>query len=214
MPAFLRHAPAEPRPSGFVKEYRGRLKPACHADVLAGIRAQPDYAGTNAGVASLEACSTVARTHPRRPYLCALLLLSIPGFAQLPPGPGKAETEKLCSQCHELARSIAPRQDRTGWEATLDKMVSLGAKGTDKEFEAVLDYLAKNYPAAPAEDRLNVNKARAIELESTIGLRRSEAAAIIAYREKNGPFKSIDDLKKVPGVDSAKIESKKDRLAF
>jgi competence protein ComEA len=145
---------------------------------------------------------------------CATILLSGAAFAQLPPGPGKAETEKLCTQCHELERSISKRQDRAGWEATIDKMVNLGAKGTDQELDAVLDYLSKNYPPAATDDRVNVNKARAIELESAIGLRRSEAAAIVAYREKNGPFKSIDDLKKVPGVDAAKIEAKKDRLAF
>ncbi|HKX30835.1 MAG TPA: helix-hairpin-helix domain-containing protein, partial [Blastocatellia bacterium] len=45
-------------------------------------------------------------------------------------------------------------------------------------------------------------------------LRRSQAAAIIQYRAKNGKFKSIEDLKKVPGVDAAKIEAKKDRLTF
>ena len=53
-----------------------------------------------------------------------------------------------------------------------------------------------------------------IKLESGLTLRRSESAAIIQYRAKNGPFKSIEDLKKVPGVDTAKIEAKKDRLAF
>jgi competence protein ComEA len=143
----------------------------------------------------------------------ALLLLAIPAFAQLPPGPGKAETEKLCSQCHEVERSIAPRQDRAAWQATVDKMVSLGAKGTDKEFAAVVDYLASHYPADELP-RLNVNKARAIEFESALSLPRSQAAAIVEYRTKHGDFKSLADLKKVPGVDAAKIEAKKDRLAF
>ena len=41
-----------------------------------------------------------------------------------------------------------------------------------------------------------------------------EAAAVIQYREKNGPFKSLADLKKVPGIDSAKIEAKKDSITF
>src|SRR5689334_16268260 len=94
-------------------------------------------------------------------------------FAQLPDGPGKAETEKLCSQCHEVERSIAPRQDRNGWKATIDKMVALGANGSEKDFETVLDYLSKNYPA-PEFQKLNVNTARAIELESAIGLPRSQ----------------------------------------
>jgi competence protein ComEA len=143
----------------------------------------------------------------------ATLTLATAAFAQLPPGPGKAETEKLCGTCHEIERSIAPRQDRVGWKTTIDKMVNLGANGTEKEFEAVLNYLATNYPAAEIP-KLNVNTARAIEFESTFGLPRSQAALVIAHREKNGPFKSLEDLKKVKGVDVAKIEAKKDRLAF
>lgn len=134
-------------------------------------------------------------------------------FAQLPPGPGKAETEKICSQCHELERSISLRQDRAGWQSTVDKMVNLGAKATDKQAALVVEYLAAHYPADEVP-RINVNTARAIEFESGLSLPRSQAAAVIEYREKHGPFKSIDDLKKVPGVDVAKIEAKKDRLAF
>ena len=52
------------------------------------------------------------------------------------------------------------------------------------------------------------------ELESTLSLPRSQAAAIIEYRTKHGDFKSIADLKRVPGIDAAKIEAKKDRLTF
>jgi competence protein ComEA len=59
-----------------------------------------------------------------------------------------------------------------------------------------------------------VNKAAAIELESRLSLRRSQAASIIAYRTKNGKFKSIEELKQVPGVDVEKIEAKRDRIVF
>ena len=62
--------------------------------------------------------------------------------------------------------------------------------------------------------KLKINEAEAIDIESALSLKRSQAAAVIQYREKNGPFKSIEDLKKVPGIDSAKIEAKKDRVAF
>jgi competence protein ComEA len=133
--------------------------------------------------------------------------------AQLPDGPGKAETAKLCVQCHELERAISLRQDRAGWQATLDKMATLGMKGSDKEMQAVVEYLATHFPADDVP-RINVNKARAIELESGLSLPRSQAALVIQYREKNGPFHSIEELKKVPGVDVAKIEAKKDRLTF
>jgi len=151
-----------------------------------------------------------------RRYLRPLAIFSFlaaSAWAQLPDGPGRAETQTVCTQCHELERSISPRQDRAGWQATLDKMSSLGMKATDEDLQAVLNYLSLHYPA-DAIPRINVNKARAIDLESGLSLLRSQAALIIQYSAKNGDFKSIEDLKKVPGVDVAKIEAKKDRLIF
>jgi len=145
--------------------------------------------------------------------LTVAALFANAAWAQFPDGSGKAEMTKVCSGCHELERAASMHQDRDGWRATVDQMIALGAKGTEHEFAAALDYLAKTFPAEEIP-RLNVNKASAIELESRLTLKRSEAAAIIQYREKNGPFKSIADLKKVPGIDAAKIEAKKDRLTF
>ena len=134
-------------------------------------------------------------------------------FAQLPEGPGREETERLCKGCHELERSVSRRQDRDGWQATINKMVAFGTKGTDKELALIVEYLSKHYPADELPP-VNVNQAPAIELESRLSLRRSQAAAIIAYRTQNGKFKSIEELKKVPGVDAEKIEAKKDRIVF
>jgi competence protein ComEA len=150
-----------------------------------------------------------------RCILPALLVCSIAGaYAQeLPEGEGRAETEKLCKQCHEVARSISLRQDRPGWQNTINKMVAFGMKGTEQEFSRVLDYLTKHYPADELPP-VNINKASKIELESRLSLRRSQAAALIAYREKNGDFKNFDDLKKVPLLEIEKIEDKKDRIVF
>jgi competence protein ComEA len=133
--------------------------------------------------------------------------------AQLPDGAGRDETVKLCSQCHRPEVAISLRQDRAGWAATLRKMTALGAKGTDQEFSAALDYLATHFPP-DAIPRINVNTATAIELESGLTLRRSQAAAIIAYRLQHGAFKSVEDLKRVPGLDTARIEAQRDRVAF
>jgi competence protein ComEA len=132
---------------------------------------------------------------------------------QMPDGPGKAETQKLCSQCHELDKAFSLSQDRAGWQRTLEKMVAFGMKSTEQELNLVLEYLVKNYPADELP-KINVNKAEAIDLESALSLKRSQAAAIIKYRTEHGTFKSIEDLKKVPGIDAAKIEAKKDRLVF
>jgi competence ComEA-like helix-hairpin-helix protein len=141
------------------------------------------------------------------------LLVPAAAQAQFPDGPGKAEMMKLCSTCHEVQRSASMRMDRDGWKNEVDKMVSLGMKGSDQEIAAIVDYLARTFPAEAIE-RLNVNKATQIEFESRLSLKRSEARAVIEYRDKNGPFKSLADLKKVPGIDVAKIESKKDVITF
>jgi competence protein ComEA len=132
---------------------------------------------------------------------------------ELPDGAGKAETEKLCVQCHDLAKAVSMRQDENGWGVTMAKMIAAGMKGTNEEMQAVFDYLVKSFPPE-ALPPININTARAIEIESRFSLKRSEAAAILKYRKDHGDFKSIEDLKKVPGVDFSKIEAKQDSLVF
>ena len=95
----------------------------------------------------------------------------------------------------------------------MEKMTAFGMKTAEKDYALVLDYLAKSFPPDDVP-RLNVNTATAIQLESGLSVRRSQAKAIIEWREKNGEFKSLDDLKKVPGIDADKIEEKKDRITF
>jgi competence protein ComEA len=133
--------------------------------------------------------------------------------AALPDGPGKDQMVKICGMCHEPQRAASIRLTRDGWEATIGDMIARGAKGSDEDFQAILDYLSKNFLGEAARP-LNVNTATSVELESVLLLLRKEAAAVIAYREKNGLFKSVDDLKKVPGIDAKKIEAQKDRLYF
>ena len=60
------------------------------------------------------------------------------------------------------------------------------------------------FGAMAAEDSISFNKAPAdILVEATDGIVDEELAkAIVAYREKNGPFKTASDLRKVPGMTS------------
>ena len=68
--------------------------------------------------------------------------------------------------------------------------------------------------APPVVAKINVNKASADDLKSGLDLSPKEAQSIVAYREHNGLFKTIDDLKKVPDLDGSKIDAKKERLSF
>ena len=142
-----------------------------------------------------------------------LLAFSLPAAGQdpFPEGPGKDVTVRMCGTCHPSARGAAVRLTREGWQDVIAKMVSLGAKGTDDELAAVLDYLSTNFEGE-APKPVNLNTAPAIDLESVAGLLRKEAAALIAYRTKHGPCKTLDDLRKIPGVDFRKINRRRDRL--
>jgi competence protein ComEA len=142
-----------------------------------------------------------------------LLCCATPAFAQLPDAPGKETVVKVCGVCHDPTTAASVRLTRDGWLNTINDMVARGAKGSDAELAQVLDYLAANF-LGEGDKPLNLNTATSIDLESVLLLLRKEAAAFIAYREKNGPFKSFDELKKIPGVPYKKIEDRKDRLVF
>jgi competence protein ComEA len=47
---------------------------------------------------------------------------------------------------------------------------------------------------------VDINTASLEQLEAVNGLGPAKAKAIIEYRSKNGPFKTAEDLKKVPGI--------------
>jgi competence protein ComEA len=53
---------------------------------------------------------------------------------------------------------------------------------------------------APVTGVVNINSASAAELEALPGIGAKTAARIIEYRQKNGPFKKIEELMNVRGV--------------
>lgn len=60
--------------------------------------------------------------------------------------------------------------------------------------------------------RVNINTATAQELQTIKGIGESKAAKIIAYRESNGPFSSVDDLTNVSGIGDKTLESIRDSI--
>ena len=150
---------------------------------------------------------------------CAILLggaaersASLLAQSALPEAPGRDVTVRLCSNCHPAETVASQRLTPEGWRELIKRMVAVGAEGTQQDLETVFQYLSTHF-AVEAPMALDLNTAMAVDLESVAGLLRKEAAALIAYREKNGPCKKLEDLKKVPGLDYKKIEARKERLA-
>ena len=63
-------------------------------------------------------------------------------------------------------------------------------------------------PAGP----VNINTAGAAELDTLPGIGPALAQRIIQYRETNGPFKQVEDLKNVSGIGDKKFAELKDRI--
>jgi competence protein ComEA len=69
-------------------------------------------------------------------------------------------------------------------------------------------------PVAWAAGPVNVNTASAEELSQLGNIGPAKAAAIVAYRDENGPFRSVQDLTKVTGIGERTVEMNLDRIAF
>jgi competence protein ComEA len=143
------------------------------------------------------------------PVLLAALLIPAAMAQELPEGPGKSSLQKVCTKCHDLNQVVARRRTAMDWDAILDKMITQGAVATDEQFGEILDYLIANF-----RKPINVNQASAKSLEGELELTEKEAEAIVAYRERNAAFKSVEDLKRVPGLDGKKVDAAKEWLAF
>lgn len=54
--------------------------------------------------------------------------------------------------------------------------------------------------------QININTATADELATLKGIGVAKSQAIVEYREKHGPFKTVDDLKGVSGIGDKLLE--------
>lgn len=61
-----------------------------------------------------------------------------------------------------------------------------------------------------SKGKVNLNTASAEELQTLSGIGPSLSQRIIDYRQANGPFKSVDDLRKVSGIGDTRFKSLKD----
>jgi competence ComEA-like helix-hairpin-helix protein len=121
---------------------------------------------------------------------------------------GQEVFAKVCSKCHSTQLVTSSRQTRPEWEQTVNQMKARGAVASDAELLAVVDYLSAHY------GRVDVNTATADEITSETGLLPEQADLIVEYRRDHGPIDSFDELEKIPGLDSTKLEISRAALTF
>lgn len=60
--------------------------------------------------------------------------------------------------------------------------------------------------------KVNINKATVEELQRLPGIGASTAYKIVEYREKNGKFKNLDEIKNIKGIGESRYEEIKDDI--
>ena len=78
--------------------------------------------------------------------------------------------------------------------------------------EKTVSLIQENVVSKPIDDRININTAAKEDLMTLKGIGESKAAAIIYYRQQNGSFKSIEEIKNVEGIGDKTFINIKDKI--
>ncbi|MCI8967426.1 MAG: hypothetical protein HFH75_07565 [Lachnospiraceae bacterium] len=147
-------------------------------------------------------------------YVCGAV--ELPGVYSLRQGSRLYEAVELAGgltadadeNCLNMARQIADGE----------QVVIL----TQEEALALREAGAYAYPPGDAAQGVsaqdpglvNINTATVTELTTVSGIGASRAQAIVDYRERNGRFGSIDDIKKVDGIKDGLFSKIKDKITI
>lgn len=110
------------------------------------------------------------------------------------------------------AGGLAAKADRNWVEKNINRAEKL-SDGQKIYIPKLGENISKTLGAsvAPMGGHLSLNKASVAELDRLSGVGPALAQAIVDYREQNGGFKNIEELKLVPGIGEklfAKIKTK------
>lgn len=176
--------------------------------------------GQNGEHSPVSAAATQSRTHtPSSPAPIAVYVsgaVSNPGVYTLP-------AEARVGDAINAAGGPQPEADmeRINLAARLtdEQHIRVGRKGEPTVQADSLDTLEPGARPSAATttqepgsitEKINLNNADAAALEALPGIGEVLAARIVADREKNGPFKSVDDLKRVAGIKDAVLSRLRD----
>ena len=129
----------------------------------------------------------------------------------MPAGAGKDTFESVCSLCHAPIAVVGKEFTKAQWEAKVIEMLQEEPDVTADERGAIVEYLTATFKPG---GKIYVNVIPAKDLATALGVTIDEATAIVQQREQRGAFKTLDDLKSVPGLDARKLEAVRARLTF
>lgn len=132
------------------------------------------------------------------------------------PGVFKLKQGSIVDDLVKAAGGLTP-------EANINTKINFAKKLKDEDYiyiEKKADGMQLNSNSVSAvarssvngEGKININIATLEELDKLPGIGPVTAQKIIDYREKNGDFNSIDDLKNIPGLGGKTLDKFKDNI--
>lgn len=115
----------------------------------------------------------------------------------------------LIQQAGGLADDADPATVNFSQHVTDEMVIYIPKKGEE------ISTAAATQPNAMTAGKktINLNAAGEAELLTLPGIGPAKAAAIIEYREVNGPFKSIEDIKEISGIGDKTFEKLKEEIS-
>ncbi|ADG79401.1 helix-hairpin-helix domain-containing protein [Tsukamurella paurometabola] len=172
-----------------------------------------DFAGASASAAPRSSASAAASTSasPRELVVAVVGLVRAPGLHRIAPGSRVADALTAArgtladadTASLNLAQLLRDGDQVVVGVADGKSPVKLRSSVVPAGTGSAAGGASASGPAPSAQ--VNINTASAAELDRLPGVGPATAAAIIAYREQNGPFKTVDDLGKVAGIGDAKL---------
>ena len=86
--------------------------------------------------------------------------------------------------------------------------------GTDSHSSARQSQHNSTVSLSSGKQVININYADKTELDKLPGIGPSLAERIVEYRQENGSFQDLNDLKNVPGIGDAKFNQIKDKISL
>lgn len=134
--------------------------------------------------------------------------LKVPGIYQL-------KTQQRIWDALALAGGVSEEADTAQVnyaQKVKDQMIIYVPKKGEAMAQS-LETLQESVPAQQnQEEKINLNTATEAELQTISGIGAKKAQEIIRFRDEQGPFKTVEELKNVPGIGEKTVERLKDML--
>jgi len=110
-----------------------------------------------------------------------------------------------CNGCHNLKGVVTGRKTRDEWTKSVNDMIVRGAEIFPQELEPITTYLSAAFgPGLPKP--VNVNTASREELEKLPNMKPELLSRILEIRDKAGPFKNSEELRRALAIEQAEFE--------